>query len=58
MSGYYPAASCPRNAFEWEVSSQRLNCTKSHMYHCNPYKQSQLYEFCYEKGVFEVEKGK
>lgn len=27
------------------------------MYHCSPYKASQLYEFCYEHKVFEVKKG-
>lgn len=57
MSGFYPVVSCPRNAFDWEASSQRLNCTKAHMYHCNPYEAIQLYEFCYEKDVFKVKKG-
>lgn len=58
MSGFYPVVSCPRNAVEWEASSQRLNCTKAHMYYCNPYEAIQLYEFCYEKDVFKVKKGK
>lgn len=58
MNGYYPVVSCPRNAFEWEASSQRLNCTNAHMYHCNQYKAIQLYEFCYGNDVFEVKKGK
>lgn len=57
MNGYYPVVSCPRNAFEWEASSQRLNCTNAHMYHCNQYKAIQLYEFCYGNDVFEVKKG-
>lgn len=56
-SGYHQVVSCPRNVFEWEASSQRLNCTNAKMYHCNPYKASQLYEFCYEHEVFKVKKG-
>lgn len=58
INGYYPVPVCPKDANEWEGSSRRLKCNKTHNYHCVPYHdRSQFYEFCYEMAVLKVEKG-
>lgn len=58
-NGYFSVSACPKDAKEWEASSRRLKCNKTHNYHCAPdHDRSQFYEFCYEMGVLKVEKGK
>lgn len=58
-TGYFPVSECPKNTQEWQASSLRLNCNDTHKYHCAPYYDlSQLYEFCYQRPLLEVKKGK
>lgn len=58
-SGYFPIPVCPKTTQEWQASSQRLNCNDTHKYHCAPYYDlSELYEFCYERRLLKVKKGK
>lgn len=58
-SGYHPTSKCPTNEKDWTASSHRLKCNATHKYHCAPYyDHSQLYEFCYDRTVLTVKKGK
>ncbi|XP_055999581.1 uncharacterized protein LOC125653861 isoform X1 [Ostrea edulis] len=52
------AEKCPRTAEEWDNSSRRLNCSKTHVYHCAPDKNlSSLIEFCYPSKGYMFQKG-
>lgn len=47
----YPVKDCPMDKEAWELASARLQCNKTHGYHCVPNKQlTSLIEFCYPKG--------
>lgn len=47
----FPVDVCPRNKEERDNASLRLNCNKTHGYHCVPNKNfTSLIEFCYPKG--------
>lgn len=54
-----PVNDCPINKEAWELASARLNCNRTHGYHCVPNKQfTSLVEFCYPKGYkYPFEKG-
>lgn len=47
----YPVVKCPMNKEAWNLSSIRMNCNKTHGYHCVPNKGlTSLIEFCYPRG--------
>lgn len=55
-----PVKKCPMNKEAWDISTARMNCNKTHGYHCVPNKiLSSLIEFCYPRGKnILFEKGK
>lgn len=55
----HPVENCPVNKEGWDFASNRLNCNKTHGYHCVPNKDlTSLIEFCYPKGYrFPFEAG-
>lgn len=47
----FPVEVCPLNKEDWDNASIRLNCNKTHGYHCVPNKNfTSLIEFCYPRG--------
>lgn len=46
-----PVKKCPMSKEAWDISSARMNCNKTHGYHCVPNKNfTSLIEFCYPRG--------